>query len=199
VLNTANARVLVVLCPLFLFCQAAHASPTGPATEPPQHERSTYTLVKGAMSAAGGIGHGSAPAMTALWTLGQPLASGPGTSAEYVLAPGFWAGSSTATGVSEEESTGLFRDVLLQNHPNPFNPNTVISYEVSAATQVTLEIYNVQGRLIRTLTQGPQEPGVHEVLWDGRDSSGQEVASGVYLYRVRIGEFESVKKMVLLK
>ena len=88
---------------------------------------------------------------------------------------------------------------LEQNHPNPFNPATTIHYTLSEATQVRLTIYNVLGQAVRELINSGQGAGVHSVNWDGRDSFGKAVASGVYLYRLKAGANVSVRKMILAK
>jgi len=96
---------------------------------------------------------------------------------------------------------------LAQNYPNPFNSTTAINYRVSAISNqqsaVSLEIYNITGRLVKTLVDGRQEAGVHSVVWDGRDARGQEVGSGIYFYRLQvIGDrlkVEKSRKMVLLR
>ncbi len=88
---------------------------------------------------------------------------------------------------------------LEQNYPNPFNPETVIRYQLPQDSQVKLSIYNVLGREIRTLVNANKEAGYHDATWDGRDNTGQQVASGVYLYRLRAGEFTEVKKLTLLR
>ena len=83
---------------------------------------------------------------------------------------------------------------LGQNYPNPFNPTTVISYKLSALSEVTLKVYDVLGREVATLVNGKQNAGSHTVTFDG-----SRLASGVYLYRLQAGSFVSVKKLVLLK
>lgn len=89
---------------------------------------------------------------------------------------------------------------LFQNRPNPFNPSTVIRYIVPArADRVTLRIYDVEGRVVRTLVDGPQVYGENRVTWNGRDDTGRRVASGVYFYRIMFSGFEMTKKMVLLR
>ncbi len=89
---------------------------------------------------------------------------------------------------------------LAQNTPNPFNPTTTISYSLASAGRVTLRIYDVAGRLVRTLVDDDHAPaGSREATWDGRDNSGATVASGVYFYRLEAGSFVSTKKMLLLK
>lgn len=107
---------------------------------------------------------------------------------------------STVTSVTESENIKIPSEyVLSQNYPNPFNPTTLINYRIRKAGNVTLEIYNVSGQLIRVLLQEAQPEGTHSVVWDGRNSSGLTVPSGVYLYRLRAGDFVSTKKMLFLK
>ena len=90
---------------------------------------------------------------------------------------------------------------LLGNFPNPFNPTTTISFTVPAGPAVghTLTVYDARGRLVRELGRGPVGPGLHEVVWDGRDHDGAAVGSGMYLYRLQVGENKQTGKMVLLK
>ena len=83
--------------------------------------------------------------------------------------------------------------------PNPFNPSTTITYTTAQSGQVKLRIYDVAGRLVRTLVSEHQVADEHTVTWNGRDDHNQQVASGVYLYRMRAGDFEETKRMVLLK
>ena len=94
---------------------------------------------------------------------------------------------------------------LTQNFPNPFNSSTCIVYSIPKATNVELSIYDICSRLIRSLVRGKASAGTYLVRWDGKDSSGKEVGSGVYLYRLRAGpgkgqeDFVRVKKMVLVR
>jgi hypothetical protein len=90
---------------------------------------------------------------------------------------------------------------LLQNVPNPFNPETSIRYELSEAGFVILDLYDVTGQLVRQLVSEQMESGRYTVQWDGRNASGHSVASGVYFYRVDVarGRFSAVRRMVLLK
>ena len=88
---------------------------------------------------------------------------------------------------------------LQPNYPNPFNPATVIRFQLPQAAAVRLEIYDVLGQQVRTLVQGNREPGFHRVVWDGRDEGGRAAAGGVYFYRLRAGEFTQVRKLLLLK
>ncbi len=90
---------------------------------------------------------------------------------------------------------------LLQNYPNPFNSTTAISYQLSAvgSHHTSLKIYNVLGREVKTLVDREQPAGNYRVLWDGKDGKGREVASGIYLCRLKTEEANLVKKMILLK
>lgn len=90
----------------------------------------------------------------------------------------------------------------LSNYPNPFNPRTQIAYTVPAAAaqeRVRLDVYDVAGRLVRVLVDSVQEPGAHQVEWDGTDASGVPVTSGVYLYRLQAGGNVQVQHMLLMK
>jgi hypothetical protein len=88
---------------------------------------------------------------------------------------------------------------LSRNNPNPFNPSTVINYQVTESGPVTLAIYNLMGQEVRVLVRDQQPAGYYEVMWDGRDASGRSTASGIYLYRLQAGANWKVQKMVLLK
>ena len=88
---------------------------------------------------------------------------------------------------------------LHPNHPNPFNPSTAIVYDVAKKERVSLRIYDVGGRLIRTLLDDNKPTGRYEVVWDGRNDSGEAVSSGVYFVTLRAGVFSAVNKAVLLK
>ena len=93
---------------------------------------------------------------------------------------------------------------LLPNYPNPFNPETWIPYRLSEPAEVILHIYAVDGRLIRTLALGHQPAGMYQsksraAYWDGRNTVGEPVASGVYFYTLTTGEFTATRRMLILK
>ncbi len=88
---------------------------------------------------------------------------------------------------------------LKQNYPNPFNPSTVISYQIPQNEMVNLEIYNTLGEKVRTLVNEIQNPSNYNISWDGKNSSGNQLSSGVYLYRLKAGNNVQVMKMVLLR
>ena len=86
-----------------------------------------------------------------------------------------------------------------QNFPNPFNPITMLRYELPEYSFVTLTIYDMLGKEITTLVNDRQEPGYKSVRWDATDSVGKPVSAGVYLYQIHAGKFVQTKKMILLK
>jgi hypothetical protein len=88
---------------------------------------------------------------------------------------------------------------LFQNYPNPFNPTTTISYFLPEQARVDLIIYDVRGRVVRTLVSGIQPAGTRSETWNGRDDAGRRVGSGVYLYRLKAGKIALTRKMVLLQ
>ncbi len=92
---------------------------------------------------------------------------------------------------------------LQQNFPNPFNPKTTITFQLPRSEQpairVKLEVFDVSGRLIRTLIDGEMFPGTYHVSWDGMDNQGKRAPSGVYFYRLSTPEYLKTRRMVLLK
>lgn len=88
---------------------------------------------------------------------------------------------------------------LLGAVPNPFNPQTVIRFAVPSAQDARLEVYGIDGRLVRRLVDGPVAAGLHEATWDGRDDAGRDVASGVYFHRLTCGGEVRTGKMVLAR
>ncbi len=88
---------------------------------------------------------------------------------------------------------------LFQNYPNPFNPATTIEFQIPEAAQVHIRIYDILGREVRNFVHEHFPAGIHRIHWDGKNSAGMTVASGVYLYRFRANNFVSVKKSVLIR
>lgn len=102
------------------------------------------------------------------------------------------------TGVATEAPGA--RLALHRSRPNPFNPETRIDYELPRSARVRLDVFDVSGRLVTTIVDGPRPSGRSSVVWNGRDARGQAVASGVYAYRLTVeGEQALTRKMVLLK
>jgi len=93
---------------------------------------------------------------------------------------------------------------LLANFPNPFNPETWIPYQLATPAEVLLTIYDLQGRVVRTLDLGYQGAGLYHArsraaYWDGRNAVGEPVASGVYFYTLTAGEFSATRKLLIRK
>ncbi len=104
------------------------------------------------------------------------------------------------TGIDDETPTELpLKFQLVQNYPNPFNPTTNILFTTPRAEDVTLTVYDVLGRKIRTLVDKNLKPGIHTVQWDGRDQYGNAISSGIYFYRLQARDFIQTKKMILMK
>ncbi len=89
--------------------------------------------------------------------------------------------------------------VLSQNHPNPFNPSTKIHFDVSRAGEGALAVFNVRGEMVRSLKSGHFDVGPGVIIWDGRSDAGRVVGSGVYFYRLNVGQDSLTRRMVLLK
>ncbi|MBI2418831.1 MAG: T9SS type A sorting domain-containing protein, partial [Ignavibacteriales bacterium] len=106
-----------------------------------------------------------------------------------------YTGLVTATDKRVELSIPQFG--LLQNYPNPFNPSSRIIYSLAQAGNVSLKVYDVLGNEVATLTDGWQQAGMHEVVFNG--AQHKQLASGVYFYRLQAGANSVVKKMILMK
>ena len=158
-------------------------------------------------ASAGMHGHGS---ITAEFGLGSA------TSADTVEVRWPSGTVTVVTGVTADRSLLVYEDqtsvdgagtlpgpVAFRTHPNvpnPFNPLTLIRYELAERAKVRLSIYNVAGRTVRVLLdQAIEDPGLREVPWDGRDDSGRQLASGVYLYRLEVGSRSESRRMMLIR
>ena len=96
------------------------------------------------------------------------------------------------------------KTALLANHPNPFNPETWIPYNLKKSSDVTLTIYAANGAVVRTMVLGHQAAGIYQsrsraVYWDGKNKIGEPVASGVYFYTLTAGEFTATRRMLIVK
>lgn len=113
---------------------------------------------------------------------------------------GLYFDASSFTAVDdEEEDKPIRRFSLDQNYPNPFNPTTKIEFVLSRSGQVKIEIFNILGEKVKTLMDQHLKAGRQLVEWDGKDEAGEEVASGVYFYRLQTKDFTETKKMVLMR
>lgn len=106
-----------------------------------------------------------------------------------------WAMPAYVAGVGDVPT----RQLAVGNHPNPFNPLTKVEFALDAAGPVKLDVYDMHGRLVRQLVSGSLDSGAHSVVWDGMDSDGRKVGSGVYLARLQANGQTAEHKMVLLK
>ena len=88
---------------------------------------------------------------------------------------------------------------LSQNFPNPFNPTTTIKFGLRAKGHVSIKIYDVAGRLVRTLVNDVREAGHYNVTWNGENNHGNKVASGVYFFKMNTADYEKTNKMVLMR
>ncbi len=98
-----------------------------------------------------------------------------------------------------DEPTPVLVNALHANYPNPFNPTTTISYSLAKSGDVTLRVYNTKGQLVRILDQGNKKAGNYSVAWDGKNSSGKTVSSGLYFFRMDAANYTNTRKMMLLK
>jgi len=142
----------------------------------------------------GGFG-GSASAHSVRSTLGQSII-GTVDSARHTLRSGFWVPSPSVSGVDDLPLPERF--ALHPGAPNPFRDRTVIGFDVpSSGGAVRIEIFDVAGRHVRTLVDGPASPGRQVVAWDGRDDRGNTVGHGIYLCRMNAPQYSRTSKLVI--
>jgi hypothetical protein len=122
----------------------------------------------------------------------------------------YMVGSPTALPEVKESQRGA-DFILSQNYPNPFNATTIIPFTVTRSPvngsqlmvhtplHTTLVIYNILGEKVRMLVDEEKLPGEYQVMWDGKNNSGKEVASGVYFYKLKVGDLSETRKLVLIK
>jgi hypothetical protein len=160
-------------------------------------ERNGGQVVSSVIGSAGAPG--ASPQFAVNGTLGQSSPVGIGASEGQTLYAGFW-----------KRMLLLYSDVggpkpmplctrLLPNRPNPFRASTTIGYQIAIAGEVEIAIYDLNGRLVRTLVQQHQDPGTYGAVWNGADDLGLPVRSGVYFYRLAAGSHQSVQRMIILQ
>ena len=88
---------------------------------------------------------------------------------------------------------------LNQNFPNPFNPTTTISFTIPENETISLKIYDILGRNVRTLVEGGYAAGSYNIVWDATDMSGNTVSAGVYFYTIKAGSYVETKRMLFMK
>jgi hypothetical protein len=103
------------------------------------------------------------------------------------------------TGIDDNDPLVPLITELLGNSPNPFNPDTVISYSLETEGPVMLEIFNIRGQLVKTMVNEHQPAGRYSVVWKGKDEAGRSAGSGIYFYRMTTASYRAAKKMIMLK
>ncbi|MFA7543633.1 MAG: C25 family cysteine peptidase, partial [Candidatus Cloacimonadaceae bacterium] len=105
----------------------------------------------------------------------------------------------SASPVSNEDLVSVVNTALKGNYPNPFNPETTISFALQSAGNVKIEIYNMLGQKVNTLVNGKMNAGNHSLIWKGIDDKGRPVASGIYFYKMQAGSYSATRKMIMMK
>jgi len=112
---------------------------------------------------------------------------------------GFIIANKTFTSAALEKNQVIENSNLGQNYPNPFNPSTTIEYQVPKQTTVKINIYDINGQLVKELLNEEKNTGNYSTVWNGKNNAGNTVASGTYFYQIQSGDFIQVKKMILLR
>jgi hypothetical protein len=107
--------------------------------------------------------------------------------------------SAPDTYVSNQDAVNPVQITNLRNYPNPFNPSTTISFTAKASGMAKLNIYNLKGQLVKSLVDEALKSGDHKLVWDGKDSEGNLVGSGIYFYHLEMGNFKRINKMLMMK
>lgn len=190
-MRRSNTIFILFLVIIFLSIPGPRGHPAWGQAIPQNRLRTAVFGAAGATATGSGMRMGS--------TLGQPSAIGVSSAADGSAYLGFWYGRwpQTVTETEDPELPAVNR--LYQNYPNPFNPVTTITFSLSKGSFTSLNIYNVEGKLLRVLVNRVMDQGSHRVEWDGKNRSGQLVSSGIYFYKLKSDRFEAVRKMVLLR
>ena len=124
----------------------------------------------------------------------------------WVVVRTFYLGESAAapSGQPMLQSDSLIETSLLPNYPNPFNPETWIPYQLAKPAEVSVSIYAADGKLVRRLKLGRMPAGIYQsksraAYWDGKNAQGEPVASGVYFYTLKAGDFSATRKILIQK
>ncbi len=104
-----------------------------------------------------------------------------------------------ATDIDDTEYNLPTEFALAQNYPNPFNPSTTIGFSLPTSSYVELKVYNIEGKVVKTLVDQQLAAGEHSFEWDATNSSGSKITTGIYIYRIETETFSTTKKMLLLK
>ena len=121
-----------------------------------------------------------------------------GASCQFGLDDIYWSGGGEVLAISNF-NTSLDRFVLKDNYPNPFNPSTLINYELPSDGLVNITIYDMMGRIVSNFVNEKQSAGYKTLQWNATNHYGQSVSAGVYIYTIKAGDFNKTRKMILLK
>lgn len=170
--------------------------------------KQSYKLVWSTLNSGGSTESATSANYTLKDAIGQPIV-GEASSENYSASSGFWSApqAQQVMGVEEKLITGFntHETRLFQNYPNPFNTHTAISYSLAMSTvdgrptAVSLKIFDLSGRLVKTFDLTNNERSINQVVWNGRDEQGQKVAPGIYFYKLETQGYKSTKKMILLR
>ncbi len=119
-----------------------------------------------------------------------------GAQCQFAIDDIYWEGGGTA---NDEDILTPAGFKLMPNYPNPFNPTTTFSFKLETASELSLEISNLKGQRIKLLASGNYAPGDHSIIWDGTDSAGRVLPSGIYFYRLNTSHGSEMRKCILLK
>jgi hypothetical protein len=164
-----------------------------------QHSEN-YTI-KASKISCGSTPQQSASSYNASSMIGQSASGQEKSDTNFLLTSGFlsiYHQLQTDVDMSEDQTLPqIFR--LYHNYPNPFNPETVIRYDLPQPTEVILTVYNSLGQKVKTLVDREQIAGTHTVTWDGLNDNGVRVVSGVYFFQLHAGDYIKTRKMVVVR
>jgi hypothetical protein len=160
-------------------------------------DRTPNSVVSSVVGAAGApaAGAGYATNGTAAQAAPVGVASGGGV----VLHAGFWGPRFGHLTAVEPPPAEVLTTSLQANFPNPFNPQTRLAFTLAEPCRVRLDVFDARGQLVRSLIDEVRPAGRHGETWNGTDTAGRRVASGLYFYRLRAGDVEFVRKMTVVK
>jgi hypothetical protein len=129
----------------------------------------------------------------------MPPQNNPDLSADQINLIAQWINQGASLQLSEEINISPQEYTLHQNYPNPFNPNTSMNFDLPKDGLVNITIYDMMGRIVKTLVNGSQTAGFKSVQWNATNDSNEPVSAGLYIYTIQAGDFRQTRKMVLLK
>jgi hypothetical protein len=122
-----------------------------------------------------------------------------GSAANKTLYAGFLSKPWVWASILDGDITEILTDRLFQNFPNPFGRSTTIGYTLARDGHIEITVFNVNGQRVKTLISEQRHAGRHSAIWHGLDEHGRRVSPGVYFYRMTLGGYRSVKKMLVLR